>query len=114
MENLTTWAAAGGWTEIGFITLVFVLAGWVKGVTGMGLPTVAVALLSLRMAPMEAAALLIVPSALTNLWQLLAGGDVYRLWQLLCPMLFGICIGTALVSGLEPRAKLTLCAPLSG
>jgi len=108
MENLTTWAATGGWTEIGFITLVFVLAGWVKGVTGMGLPTVAVALLSLRMAPMEAAALLIVPSALTNLWQLLAGGDVYRLWQRLWPMLFGICIGTALVGVLDLPAKWTL------
>src|SRR5476651_2004954 len=117
MENLTTWAATGGWTEIGCITLVFVLAGWVKGVTGMGLPTVAVALLSLRMAPMEAAALLIVPSALTNLWQLLSGGGVYRLWLRLWPMLFGICIGTALVGVLALSAEWTigvLAVSLSG
>jgi uncharacterized membrane protein YfcA len=108
MENLSTWAAAGGWTDIGFVSMVFVLAGLVKGVTGMGLPTVAVALLSLRMAPMEAAALLIVPSVLTNLWQLLSGGGVYRLWQRLWPMLFGICVGTALVAVLVLSAKWTI------
>lgn len=108
MENLIVWPMAGSWAEIGFISMVFVLAGLVKGVTGMGLPTVAVALLSLRMAPMEAAALLIVPSALTNLWQLLSGGGVYRLWQRLWPLLFGICAGTALVGVLVLSAKWTL------
>jgi uncharacterized membrane protein YfcA len=92
MDNLFL----NGWSEAFFIALVFVIAGLVKGVTGMGLPTVAVALLSLRMAPIQAAALLIVPSALTNIWQLLAGENLYRLWQRLWPMLLGICAGTAL------------------
>lgn len=40
---------------------VFLLAGFVKGVIGLGLPTVAVGLLSLMMPPVQAAALLIVP-----------------------------------------------------
>lgn len=78
-----------------YITVVFLLAGMVKGVTGMGLPTVAVALLSLVMAPVEAAALLIVPSLLTNVWQLLSGMPVYPLWQRLWTMMAGICGGTA-------------------
>lgn len=85
-----------------YITVVFLLAGMVKGITGMGLPTVAVALLSLVMAPVEAAALLIVPSLLTNVWQLLSGAPVYPLWRRLWPMMAGICIGTgagALVGG---------------
>lgn len=77
-----------------YITVVFLLAGMVKGVTGMGLPTVAVALLSLVMTPVEAAALLIVPSLLTNVWQLLSGAPVYPLWQRLWPMMAGICAGT--------------------
>jgi uncharacterized membrane protein YfcA len=77
-----------------YITVVFLLAGMVKGVTGMGLPTVAVAMLSLVMAPVEAAALLIVPSLLTNVWQLLSGAPVYPLWRRLWPMMAGICIGT--------------------
>ncbi len=48
---------------------VFGIAGGVKGVTGMGLPTVAMSLLGLWMAPVQAAALLVVPSLATNLAQ---------------------------------------------
>ena len=47
--------------------LTFLIAGFVKGVIGLGLPTVSMGLLSLVMAPAKAAALLIV---LTNVWQL--------------------------------------------
>jgi uncharacterized membrane protein YfcA len=45
---------------------VFFLAGGVKGVTGMGLPTVAVSLLGFWMSPVQAASLLVVPSLATN------------------------------------------------
>ena len=55
----SAWAVAG----------VFVLAGGVKGITGMGLPTVAVSLLGLWMAPAQAAALLVLPSLATNVSQ---------------------------------------------
>lgn len=48
---------------------VFVLAGGVKGVTGMGLPTVAMSLLGLWMTPVQAAAMLVLPSLATNLAQ---------------------------------------------
>ena len=62
----------------------FVLAGFVKGVLGQGLPTVAVGLLSLAMTPVEAASLLVVPSLVTNIWQLALGPNlrplVRRLW----------------------------------
>ncbi|HEX4329959.1 MAG TPA: sulfite exporter TauE/SafE family protein, partial [Burkholderiales bacterium] len=52
------------------VAAVFLLAGLVKGVIGLGLPTLSMALLALWMPPVEAAALLIVPSLVTNLWQL--------------------------------------------
>jgi uncharacterized membrane protein YfcA len=82
-------------TSLLFVGLVFVLAGLVKGVTGMGLPTVAVALLTLRMPPLEAAALLIVPSSVTNVWQLAVGPALYPLWQRFRTLLAGVCVGTA-------------------
>ena len=85
-----------------YIGVVFLVAGVVKGVTGMGLPTVAVAMLSLVMTPIEAAGLLIVPSLFTNVWQLFSGAPVYPLWERLRPMMLGICIGT-LVGGLLLR-----------
>jgi len=81
-----------------YIAIVFLLAGMVKGATGMGLPTVAMALLGLVMQPMEAAALLVMPSLLTNGWQIMSGRPLYPLWQRLRGMMAGICLGT-LVGG---------------
>src|SRR5262245_61189903 len=52
------------------IMAVFLLAGLVKGVSGMGLPTVAMGALGAVMPPATAAALLVVPSFVTNIWQL--------------------------------------------
>jgi uncharacterized membrane protein YfcA len=76
------------------IAATFLLAGFVKGVIGLGLPTVAVGLLGLVMAPVEAAALLIVPSLVTNAWQLAAGPGLASLWRRLWTMLLGVCAGT--------------------
>lgn len=76
------------------VLFTFLLAGAVKGVIGLGLPTVAMGLLGVAMSPAQAAALLIVPSTLTNLWQLAAGGHVLTLLRRLGPMLLTIFIGT--------------------
>lgn len=59
---------------------IFLAAGIVKGVVGVGLPTVSMALLALIMPPAEAAALLIIPSLVTNVWQM-------RPWRSLGPLL---------------------------
>jgi len=80
------------------VMLTFFLAGAVKGVIGLGLPTVAMGLLGLAMPPAQAAALLIVPSTLTNLWQLAAGGHLLALLRRLGGMLAMIFIGTLLGS----------------
>ncbi len=77
------------------VVFTFLLAGAVKGVIGLGLPTVAMGLLGVAMSPAQAAALLIVPSTLTNLWQLAAGGHLLTLLRRLGPMLLTIFIGTA-------------------
>ncbi|MCW5655809.1 MAG: sulfite exporter TauE/SafE family protein [Hydrogenophaga sp.] len=73
---------------------VFVLAGVVKGVVGLGLPTVAMALLALTMTPAQAAALLIVPSLVTNLWQLRPWHTLGTLLRRLVAMQAGVCVGT--------------------
>ncbi|MBI3709057.1 MAG: sulfite exporter TauE/SafE family protein, partial [Proteobacteria bacterium] len=72
----------------------FLLAGFVKGVIGLGLPTVAVGVLGLVMAPAQAAALLVIPALVTNVWQLAAGPRVGPLLRRLWPMMLGICLGT--------------------
>lgn len=76
------------------LTLIFLVAGTVKGVTGMGLPTVAMGLLGTVMAPATAAAMLIIPSFVTNAWQLLAGPATTALLRRLWLMMLGIVVGT--------------------
>ncbi len=76
----------------------FLLAGAVKGVIGLGLPTIAMGLLGLAMAPAQAAALLIVPSTITNVWQLANGGYLRALLRRLWPMLLMVFVGTLLGS----------------
>jgi uncharacterized membrane protein YfcA len=78
----------------GIIAATFVVAGFVKGVTGMGLPTVAMGILGTLMLPAQAAALLLLPSFVTNVWQLFAGPGVLALAKRLWPMMAGIVAGT--------------------
>jgi len=81
-------------------TITFLLAGFVKGVIGLGLPTVSMGLLSLVMAPAKAASLLIAPSFVTNVWQLAAGPSFGRLARRLWPMQAGVVLGTLSGAGM--------------
>lgn len=97
-----------------YVALIFLLAGAVKGVVGLGLPTVAMGMLSLRMPPAEAAAILLLPSFITNVWQLAEGprlaGLVRRLW----PMLLVIFASTAVAAGVIASTKSTVASALLG
>ncbi|MEJ7932340.1 sulfite exporter TauE/SafE family protein [Ramlibacter sp. AN1015] len=89
-----TEALATAWNVAG-VAAVFALAGAVKGLTGMGLPTVAVSLLGLWMAPLQAAALLVAPSLATNLAQC-RGPHLRRLARMLWPAWLGLAAATVL------------------
>jgi uncharacterized membrane protein YfcA len=82
------------------ISLTFFLAGIIKGVTGMGLPTFAMGVLGTMMPPVGAAALLIIPSFVTNIWQLAAGSSFRPLISRLWLMMLGITLGTIAASWL--------------
>jgi len=85
---------------------IFVLGGFVKGVVGLGLPTVAVALLTLTIGLQDAMALMLVPSFVTNLWQAFAGGRLgailRRFWSLLLAVCLGVWLGTAVLRTADP------------
>lgn len=70
------------------ITSTFLLAGLVKGVIGLGLPTISLGLLVATFDLTTAMALLIVPSFATNLWQATVGGHLWPLVQRLWIFLF--------------------------
>ena len=91
--------------KILFIGVVFALAGLVKGVIGLGLPTISMGLLALTMMPLQAAAILVLPSFLTNVWQTAAGPSLMAALRRLWPMLLGICLGTWAGAGLMTSAN---------
>lgn len=86
-----------------FIAFAFLLAGFVKGTLGLGLPTVAMGLLATTMAPGQAIAIVIVPAIVTNIWQTFVGPylrDILkRLWPLMLGTVVGIWINAGLLTG---------------
>ncbi|MES2750823.1 MAG: sulfite exporter TauE/SafE family protein [Pseudomonadota bacterium] len=85
------------------IAAVFLLAGFVKGTIGLGLPTVAMGLLATRMPPAHALAIVIIPAIVTNIWQTFVGpylrDIVRRLWPLMIGTVAGIMAGAGLMTG---------------
>jgi uncharacterized membrane protein YfcA len=96
------------------VALAFLLAGFVKGVVGMGLPTVAIGILGVVMAPVQAAALLIVPSLVTNVWQVTAGPSFGGLARRFATLLVGVCTGTAFGIGLLTGGATALVSAALG
>ena len=89
-----------------YLLLIFILAGFVKGVTGMGLPTVSMGLLGMFMPLPFAAALLVVPSFVTNIWQLFTGPSVKliisRLWLMMLLIVAGTVAASSLLISINP------------
>jgi uncharacterized protein len=97
---------------IAVVTATFLLAGCVKGVVGMGLPIVAMGLLGAVMAPLQAATLLVVPSLVTNLWQMIAGPGLRPLSRRFASMMAAVCVGAFLGIGLLTGASTLATAAL--
>lgn len=99
---------------ITIIGLTFLLAGAVKGVIGLGLPTVSLALLTATLGLPQAMALLLVPSFVTNLWQAVVGGNgrtiLMRLWPFLVMATVTVWIGATALT----RVNLSLLSALLG
>lgn len=70
---------------LALIALTFLLAGTVKGVIGLGLPTVSLGILTAAQDLTTAMALMVVPSLVTNLWQGATGGHLVVLLRRLWP-----------------------------
>ena len=87
--------------------ITFLLAGLVKGVIGLGMPSIAIALLALIMTPAEAAAIMVVPTFVTNIWQMLMGPHlvalVRRLWMLFAASAMGIWFGGGVLTSANSK-----------
>jgi hypothetical protein len=97
-----------------FVGAVFALAGFVKGVVGLGLPTLSMGILVVVMRPVDAAAILLLPSLVTNVWQMVAGPSLRSVAKRLWPMLVAVCAGTWAGAGLMTGATGHFGTPLLG
>jgi uncharacterized membrane protein YfcA len=92
----------------------FLLAGAVKGVIGLGLPTVSLALLTVATDLTSAMALLLIPSFVTNLWQAVVGGNgrviLRRIWPFLAMATVTVWLGATALT----RVDLALLSALLG
>ena len=92
----------------------FLIAGTVKGVIGLGLPTVSLGLLTVATDLPTAMALLLVPSFVTNLWQATVGGNgrevLLRIWPFLVMATVSVWLGAIALT----RADLRLLSALLG
>jgi uncharacterized membrane protein YfcA len=100
--------------ELAIVVAVFVLAGMVKGVIGLGLPTIAMGLLGALITPNQAAAILVVPALLTNVWQMWDGPALKILLRRLWPMLVCALLGTLPAAGILTNANVRLTTALLG
>src|SRR6185295_7267640 len=103
--------------EIAFGLAVFLLAGTVKGLVGLGLPTITIALTSLVLPLTESIALIALPTIFTNVWQAAIGGNflviVRRQWPLIVPLAIALYLTMWLVGQRGPNwAFLVLAAVL--
>src|SRR4029077_4874784 len=93
-------------SQIIFGRAVCLLAGTVKGLVGLGLPTITIALTSLVLPLPEAIALIALPTIFTNVWQAAVGGKfrviLRRQWPLIVPLAVALYLTMWLVGQKGP------------
>ncbi len=88
-------------TLVAIIAFAFTAAGTIKGAIGVGLPTTAIAILGTGLGLREAIPILIVPSLVANIWQIMRGGELLlllrRFWLLNAIACCGVWLGTLIL-----------------
>lgn len=102
-----------GLTGLLVVTVAMLCGGVVKGTVGIGLPIVAISIMSTFLAaPTTALALIIMPIVASNLWQLLRSGhalsSLKRFWPVLLALPVGLWWSAGLVVRIAPETLFGL------
>ncbi len=104
---MDSWFSGASPAIVALTIATFLLAGLVKGTIGLGLPSIAIGLLALAMTPAQAAAIMIFPSLITNVWQMLIGPHLVamskRMWSLVLASAVGIWLGGGVLTSANSR-----------
>ncbi|MCK5366345.1 MAG: sulfite exporter TauE/SafE family protein [Gammaproteobacteria bacterium] len=94
------------------VLIIFLLAGTVKGVIGFGLPTVSLAVLTVVVELPVAVLLMVIPSAITNIWQAVDGPHfldlMRRFWLMLLASAVGVWFSYGLLLVANPKNMTAL------
>jgi len=96
------------------VVLAYLGGGLIKGVIGMGLPTISIGVLSLFIAPAQAAAYMIIPAYATNIWQGLHGPYLGRLIRRFWTLYLGLFAGSWVTAGILTNKESGLAAGILG
>jgi len=110
MSGFESWSPG----VMALVAAVFLVAGLVKGLVGMGLPATSVALLAATLGLQQAMALMVAPSLFANLWQSASGGHLRallaRMWPFLVALVPMVWVGAALLPVIGAAAPSLLLA----
>ncbi len=99
-------------TMLTLASLALMLGGFVKGAIGVGLPVVAIAVLSNFLPVPLLLAIVVIPILMTNLWQAIDAGNLQRplarFWPMTLCLLVLIWFSARLVVELNPRILYAL------
>lgn len=94
-------------TLVLLVAFAFAVGGGVKGIVGLGLPTIAMAILANVVSLRTAVGILIIPLLISNLWQIVqvgAVGTLARRFGLLnASAAAGLWIGTEILFSVDPK-----------
>ena len=92
--------------------IAFLIAGIIKGLIGIGLPTASVGMMSQVIDPRVAIALIVFPSLLSNAWQVWRMGDVLgaarRYWLFLLMLMSMILLVSTSVTSAVPTGTIMM------
>ena len=95
---------------VAIISAAVCLGGFVKGVTGIGLPIVAIAVMVNFLDPLTTFATLIIPILVTNLWQAVTSGNwtapFKRFWLMIILFVGFLLVGADLAATLNTETLL--------
>ena len=90
--------------------LAFLIAGTIKGLVGVGLPTASIALMTLVLDPRTAIALILFPMITSNAWQMYRGGffrrTLKRYWLFAVVLCTGVSLTVLLAKDVDERFLL--------
>lgn len=100
-------SAMGTPDTLAAIAATFLIAGTVKGVIGLGLPSISLALLTAAIGLQQAMVLIVIPSLVTNIWQAATGGHgraiLRRAWPFLLMATATVGIGVLALTRVDVR-----------